>query len=386
MDVLLVSFPFTSTAHTDKELFKDNPDWTAIVESTDEVYYSDVTHPFRVSEEGQYIARTYMENVWIEGKNASKHIPGTKYTVFDAERLTRGQRENVEWLGFRYGRVTGSVCGQIMQAESYGPQGKLKYMPTIAFRMLHPQPFATEAISWGLHNEPVAVEEYRKVFPKELGYDVQVNQGLHVHPDKPWIAVSPDGVVEWRGERMAGDKEAGYKKLLLEVKCPFSQRYDPDFNAKGFYLKEVANSNWFKYELDMTKVKARGYYWQMQLSMAVMDLELAHLFVWTPTKSEVIEVKRQSPEDEAKMFNVLDEFHWRFMRFYINPLEYRYVIPMINPVGGPEDALVHELMSGLNKPLMYGASSSKRTKTREGWTYEKKEEEQGEEQMKTTSG
>ncbi|ELU10729.1 hypothetical protein CAPTEDRAFT_208622, partial [Capitella teleta] len=61
----------------------------------------------------------------------------------------------------------------------------------------------------------------------------------------------------------------------------------------------------------MKKVQARNYYYQVQLGMALMDIDVAHLYVWTPTDHGLVVIERQPRADELAMLTTLFDFHTR---------------------------------------------------------------------------
>ncbi|CAB1348895.1 unnamed protein product [Coregonus sp. 'balchen'] len=90
------------------------------------------------------------------------------------ELQTRGQRENPSWFSWRKNRITASV----------------------AHRLAHSR-FSLKS--------------------KALGRVVRVQEcGLFIDPQHPWLAGSPDGIVE--------DQRTGQRLLCLEVKCPYKHR------------------------------------------------------------------------------------------------------------------------------------------------------------------
>lgn len=58
---------------------------------------------------------------------------------------------------------------------------------------------------------------YQSLKSKALGRAVRVQEcGLFIDPKRPWLAGSPDGIVE--------DQRTGQRLLCLEVKCPYKHR------------------------------------------------------------------------------------------------------------------------------------------------------------------
>ncbi|ELU16866.1 hypothetical protein CAPTEDRAFT_192362, partial [Capitella teleta] len=78
--------------------------------------------------------------------------------------------------------------------------------------------------------------------------------------------------------------------------------------------------------LDMKKVQARNYYYQVQLGMALMDIDVAHLYVWTPTDHGLVVIERQPRADELAMLTTLSDFHTRYVEPKMCMDKYRRVV------------------------------------------------------------
>ena len=318
----------------------------------------------------------------------TKDLEGPKvYTQNGLETATIRQSRCPEWMACRYGRVTGSTCGRVMQAARCTDEKKRDgYMTAAASAILDQRAFSTDATKWGNTKEKEAVEAYladrNENSPATTKYDVDSECGLCVKVDMAGLGYSPDGVVTiqdrspfpWApkmgyyepdcGDHRQHEKHLremygsvfeeevkrrrykhgrskkiaklrmGQTELLLEVKCPYSQRKCPDFGRKGFYLRESENGEDKKYGqsgeyvLDMSKIAARNYFYQVQLGMAILDLDVAHLFVWTPKKHILVEIMRQSVEDEADMLTTLNNFHRDYLIPRIDRQRYKCVVSL----------------------------------------------------------
>lgn len=133
-------------------------------------------------------------------------------------------------------------------------------------QILYPGPGATsEALIYGRVHKQHAVSAYTKA--KFLN-NVQVElatTGLHVHPDYPFLAVSPDQLVLENGV-----------EGLLEVKCPFSKI--------GMTPEEACLGIDFCCELRDGAVclkKNHSYFFQVQGQMAVTGHQWCDFVVWT---------------------------------------------------------------------------------------------------------
>jgi len=102
-----------------------------------------------------------------------------------------------EWFAARKGRITASLAAAVLGIDPY--RGPLSAFNEITGRTGKSEANAFQV--WGAEGEAAA----RGAYEEETGY-LAFTTGLWVHPELPWLAASPDGLV--------GDDG------LLEVKCP----------------------------------------------------------------------------------------------------------------------------------------------------------------------
>ncbi|GAA0174167.1 hypothetical protein LIER_27612 [Lithospermum erythrorhizon] len=131
------------------------------------------------------------------------------------------------------------------------------------------------AMDWGVLNEAVAIERYKKI----TRYDVS-SYGFAIHADSQfgWLGASPDGLL--------GCYPGGG---ILEVKCPYN---------KG---KPEMGLPW----------KTMPYYYmpQVQGQMEIMDRDWVDVYCWTPSGSTVFRVERDRSYWNL-MHGILREFWW----------------------------------------------------------------------------
>ena len=116
------------------------------------------------------------------------------------------------------------------------------------------------ATRFGTAHEPVA----RSMFAAETGYRVH-QCGLVVPPMMPWLACSPDGVVD-----------TGRSLNLLEIKCPaLCESVDllTNVRAKKLPYLQLEGEN-------LALKKKHKYYGQVQLSMTLLDLDACYFVVF----------------------------------------------------------------------------------------------------------
>lgn len=116
------------------------------------------------------------------------------------ELRTPDQR-SPEWLEMRKNYITGSSMDTVLGTNPYETAEKL-----LLQKAGMPNDFTgNEATAYGTRHEPDAVRAYEA----KTGHTV-VDLGLVPHPDIPFVAYSPDGIV----------MRKGLPPLLLEIKCP----------------------------------------------------------------------------------------------------------------------------------------------------------------------
>ncbi|XP_061861734.1 uncharacterized protein LOC133626438 [Colius striatus] len=198
------------------------------------------------------------------------------------EKETRGQRTNPKWYEWRENRITASVAPKI--ANSKFANGKTSEVPQSYLKAVvgsSPQ-VQTPAMSWGVRNEKAAVRAYEQLKSRAVGKPVRVEEcGLFIHPDKEWLAASPDGIIT---------EEATGKALgLLEVKCPYKHRNKT--------VSEACKDKDFCLEVDRgsyTLKKNHAYFTQVQCQLAAAGLQHADFVVHTTKETAVVPVEFDS--------------------------------------------------------------------------------------------
>ena len=213
----------------------------------------------------------------------------TSDEVRNAEVATRGQSKNKLWHDFRVGRVTASVMKQVCSTDPANPSQGL----IMALCYPETKQFSTDATKWGENNEKRARGQFMDTLKhknEHVNIDV-MDCGLHICEDKPFIAASPDGIVECD---CCGQS-------VVEIKCPYNHRdkslKDP---IKGFYLDESTEGG-------MRLNNNHPYYYQVQTQLGVTKLDRAYFVVWTEVDIHV-EVIKFDPQFWEQMCNSAEKF------------------------------------------------------------------------------
>ena len=175
-----------------------------------------------------------------EIKFVKDHLPYNSFTLRNIEHTTKSQSDCDSWHSERHKRITASNFGRIVNRR------KNVYPNSLLKTLLTREKFKSSACKWGLDNEKVVTSRY------ETLKNVNVTHcGLVINPRWPWLACSPDGLVEQKA---------------IEMKCPYARK-DLDIqdacHGKGFFMK---------LENEAPKLKENHcYFYQCQGVMAELD-------------------------------------------------------------------------------------------------------------------
>ena len=129
----------------------------------------------------------------------------------------------------------------------------------------------TAATRYGQACEPYAAAAYSK----QYGFQVK-RCGLIVPPGAPWLGCSPDGVV---------CDAAGVPVRLLEVKCPVFGK-ERGVQEMACYPPPFLTAN----DENLLLRRRNPYYSQVQLTMAILDIDVCDLAVYSKLDDDVLVV------------------------------------------------------------------------------------------------
>ncbi|CAM8947682.1 unnamed protein product [Rhodiola kirilowii] len=198
--------------------------------------------------------------------------PGTSLVISASATESNAPQLSEEWFALRRDKLTTSSFSTALGFWKGNRRGELWKEKVFASE---PERAQTIAMSWGINNESVARDCYKKI----TGRDVD-SLGFVVHAEErfDWLGASPDGLL--------GCLPDGG---ILEVKCPFN---------KG------------KPELGLPWSVVPFYYMpQVQGQMEIMGREWADVYCWTPNGSTIIRVSRDRSYWQL-IHGVLREFWW----------------------------------------------------------------------------
>lgn len=212
-----------------------------------------------------------------------EHCQMTATQVTEVEKSTRGQTTNTNWREQRLGRVTASKfhtvaakAGSLMKTRG---QRKVAFTPLVS-EILYGGPDISHLpqIQWGIQNEKTAIKSFMaEVLSKHDGGLESFREcGLFVKHDHPYLAGSPDGLVNCKCCGLG----------TVEVKCPHSVKNG------NIHLKEVYSKTDFLEEFNgQPRLKrTHKYYTQVQAQMWAVGASHAFFIVWTEGHKALYEV------------------------------------------------------------------------------------------------
>ena len=207
----------------------------------------------------QHMVRSlYEEHVCISPREAT-----------ELEMKTREQSDSSLWHEQRKCRITASIMKTVCHRKA-----KTNVMSFVCDK-LAPKHVRSPAIEYGRRNEDSAIQSYID-YQRKKGIVLKVHKcGLWVDPSKPWLAASPDAILE-----------LGEDKGCLEVKCPY-------LCASKSIAQAVKKSPSFCLQNNngmMQLKRSHQYFYQIQLQLFVTRLLWCHFVIWTPNEIFVEEI------------------------------------------------------------------------------------------------
>ena len=180
----------------------------------------------------------------------------TKVTVTperadEIEQSTREQDDSPEWIGERRKRLTASVVGGI--AKMRETTSRSKRVESILYTTFR----GNAATRYGATMEDTVRQEYQ-TYQRQNGHpNLKVdNCGLFVSLCNPWLAATPDGVVD--------DPSEPQRLGLIEIKNPYTARNQTLMEAaqkSAFCLEQNKNDSSFRLK------RRHDYFYQVQTQL-----------------------------------------------------------------------------------------------------------------------
>lgn len=180
-------------------------------------------------------------------------------------RATVSQSQSENWKEHRRGRVTASLFHRLCsRVKSLRKDHNEDPTSVISAVMRDKECIQTKAMKHGISSEPVAKHAYSAVMKSRHKLFKCEDSGLVVHKDKPFVAASPDLLVQCK---CCGDG-------LCEIKCPESIKDQKPSTANVPYLVEAEDKQ-------VSLKKKHPYYYQIQGQMGITERQYCDFFVFT---------------------------------------------------------------------------------------------------------
>ena len=177
--------------------------------------------------------------------------------ITDIESRTMGQHQNELWRDERAKRMTSSVFGRICKATERTDRDKL------AKALINTREVKSAPLEHGRKHERIAIQH----FMEDTGCAVSPS-GLVVSHDLPFLACSPDGVID--------------REHIVEVKCPYVSREKMISSTTVPYLQQSGET----FMLD----KTHEYYYQIQGQLFCTGANECTLVVCTASNMKVKDI------------------------------------------------------------------------------------------------
>lgn len=283
--------------------------------------FDDPESPTEVSENMQLAAENAVRRMLAmkaqcEGKTEPFELPGT-----------RGQDTSQRWAQERASRSTASDSKTFLGLTS--DRAKRNYLRRKVWQL---DAFESEAMRLGKQYEDGARRKYAE-FLRSVGDDAEIQlRGTMVNPKYPQLACSPDGIIS-----IPSYLESD---ILFEAKFLTKDHVNPDKFEEGMTPKESQRFYLRRNSEGVLYLKeTHAYYYQIQMSLDILELEWCHLMVYSAAGYTIVPVQRDPNFWHEKRLRLikrhrqmlLPEFTLRRTLRYLPPLVLEYNVPTMNP-------------------------------------------------------
>ena len=190
---------------------------------------------------------------------------------------TVGQSFNPLWHDERAICCTASNCMTVLGLTK--DSAKIRHLRTSMWKL---DRYVSYAMKYGLEKEPEALETYLRQMKEKDEDAILLKCGMWKNPKYPVLSCSPDGIL----------RSPKFGRVLVEVKVLVMEHIDPaNFEAmppqslRGFYLKRLPDDT-------ITLKKTHKHYYQVQMSLDILELPIAHFFCWSKSGSVLCIIPR----------------------------------------------------------------------------------------------
>lgn len=216
-------------------------------------------------------------------KKFLKDLNKTPEEIVKLCKLTIKQSDDPIWYEERKKRLTASNFGLIYSMrDSTNRQN-------IVNNLLHSNFKGNCYTDYGKENEINALNALENILNKKIQ-----PCGLFVHKDEPYLAASPDGLID--------------NDFIVEIKCPYTaQNHTP---AEAIKRNLIKFANFDKNGLHLKRT--HKYYYQVQGQLFVTDRKSCYFVIWTP-KGLIYELINKDLQLWEKMLPKLNDFYFKHL-------------------------------------------------------------------------
>lgn len=210
----------------------------------------------------------------------------TTNEIEEIEKETRGQSDNPKWAQVRAGRLTASNFYRIYTRINSLKENPHTDLSKLVSSLLHPTSLDhLSQIARGKELEGVAVDTLTNLLKQKHKNVKYFPCGVFLDKDSPFLAASPDGIVECDC----------HGRVLVEIKCP------------SLDLTQL------KY-LDEGKLRCKSnYYGQIQGQMMITKIHCCYFFVYYSAHEYLLDSITSDPKFIKELRSNLSIFFIQFI-------------------------------------------------------------------------
>jgi len=200
----------------------------------------------------------------------------------------KAKQRSEQWFNIRKGRVTGSAVGAILGMSPFSTRYDVMRRMVREYHGAESEFKTNPAMFFGTAHEPMALADYEM----ETGNTVD-ECGFFTYAD--WLGASPDGIIK-------------DKNILLEIKCPYGKRNNPEGDFKSINDQP-------------------HYLAQIQIQMFVTGIKECHFYQWNPVGASKLEIVEYDEDWIDKNIPILKTFHSQYLIERELPKAQKYLDP-----------------------------------------------------------
>ena len=215
----------------------------------------------------------------------------TRDTCADIAQRTMNQAGSKEWFNERKKRLTASHFGRICKATTRTDMKKL------ARSLMTSKTIRAKSLLHGKEYEAIAIQAYCEVAGAQVA-----KSGLVIDPGNPYLAGSPDGIVN--------------DIKIIEVKCPFASREHAITPVTVPYLQLDGKGS-------LMLKPNHDYMYQIQGNMYLTGATECDLVVYTFKDLKIVNIVRDNIFISAMLSNLHRFYETHFLPEYLGKNVYR---------------------------------------------------------------